>query len=530
MMNSRRKRRQGRRSMLTCESLEGRVVLTYAGPSSVLGSLTYVGVVTTPIVSGPIAVVPIEPPAPLPVAASWLGGAGTLPVTFPTNLPGFKPLETDLQALETELQSLAGKSGVTIADLQSLTSDSLTISQAGFSFEGKSLNPVISELAVAVAGGSSTAQAQSDFAALFSGSNVTTATIASTFADLVKTIGDSGVTTTDLSAVASDEAAIQSDLSKLRMPWTADGEAWLDQVTSTPETLSLSTAVTSPAPVAATILPLLPVIPQPIIVSPFGANSFLGSLSTAGVVTSPVLLPPRIGIPLPILDPPGVSVPPIENALAAVTVLPNIPATSSGAWSQLQTDVQKLQTELQSLAAKSGLTIADLESLTVDSQTITKGGFFFNEQSLNKAISELATAVAGGSSTAQAQSDFAALFSGSNVATATINTAFADLTKAIQDSAVLPGDLTTVAADQAAIQTDLKNLFPGKAGGGTGSGSTGTGSGGTTGTGSGTGSTGSKSGHKKVVGHHKAHAGGHVVVLKRVKALHGRELGRSRKH
>ena len=52
---------------------------------------------------------------------------------------------------------------------------------------------------------------------------------------------------------------------------------------------------------------------------------------------------------------------------------------------------------------------------------------------------------------------------------------------------MVPNDLTTVAADQAAIQADLKNLFPGKGGGtggGTGTGTTGTG------TGTGTGTTG----------------------------------------
>lgn len=81
---------------------------------------------------------------------------------------------------------------------------------------------------------------------------------------------------------------------------------------------------------------------------------------------------------------------------------------SSGAYSQLRADVQKLQTELQSLAAKSGLTIADLENLANDSQAINQAGFFFNVQSLDKAVSELATAVAGGTSTAQAQTDFAA--------------------------------------------------------------------------------------------------------------------------
>jgi hypothetical protein len=253
-----------------------------------------------------------------------------------------------------------------------------------------------------------------------------------------------------------------------------------------------------------------------------------------GVVTSPVVLPPANVVPVPLPVPPAISVPPMQSALAAVTGLPNIPATSSGAWSQLETDVQKLETELQGLAAKSGLTIADLQSLTNDAQAIGQAGFFFNVQSLNKTVSELATAVAGGTSTAQAQADFTALFSGSSVSTTTINTAFGDLTKAIHDSAVLPGDLTTVAADQAAIQADLKNLFPGKSGGtGTGTGTTGTGTGGTTGTGTGTGSTGSDGGHKKPGSRHKGHAAGqHVVVLKKAKpaAGHAAKLSRAKRH
>ena len=100
MMNSRRKRRQGRRSMLACESLEGRLVLSYAGPSSLLGSLTYVGVVTTPIVSEPTPIAPVEPAMPVSAVASWLGGVGTQPVKFPIDSPAFKQLETDLQRLK----------------------------------------------------------------------------------------------------------------------------------------------------------------------------------------------------------------------------------------------------------------------------------------------------------------------------------------------------------------------------------------------------------------------------------------------
>src|SRR5262249_49541032 len=156
-----------------------------------------------------------------------------------------------------------------------------------------------------------------------------------------------------------------------------------------------------------------------------------------------------------------------------VTILPRplflLPLTSSpvGGDSQLQIDEQKLQMELKSLAAKSGVTIADLQNLAADSQTINQAGFHFDGHSLNKVISELATAVAGGASTSQAQTDFTALFSGSHVPATMIDKAFSDLTKAIQDSKVVPDDLTTVAADQAAIQADLKNMNPGN-GDGTG--------------------------------------------------------------
>ena len=124
---------------------------------------------------------------------------------------------------------------MTIADLQNLTNDSQAIAQAGFHFDATTLNPVISELAVAVAGGASTSQAQSDFAALFSSnSNVSSTTITNTFNDLVKAITDSGVTTTDLSTVAADEAAIQSDLTGLPHGWVSPGELWLDQVGGDP--------------------------------------------------------------------------------------------------------------------------------------------------------------------------------------------------------------------------------------------------------------------------------------------------------
>ena len=159
-------------------------------------------------------------------------------------------------------------------------------------------------------------------------------------------------------------------------------------------------------------------------------SSLLSSLTHAGVVTSPVGSP--LELPMPMT--------PVANT------------GTSSPWTKLSTDIRSLITELQSLAAKSGLTVSDLQSLTSDSQSIAQAGFYFNSQTLNPVISELATAVAGGSSITQPDSDFSALFSGSGVSASVIATTSSDVVKAIQDSNVTPTDLKTVAGDEAAIR------------------------------------------------------------------------------
>ncbi len=213
---------------------------------------------------------------------------------------------------------------------------------------------------------------------------------------------------------------------------------------------------------AQSLVNTLPVISVPLLVSP-GVSAILpwsgdlfGSLNYVGVVTGPVVAPPATSAP-----------------------------SSSGSWGakfqQLQTDVSALQTELQSLASKSGLTVAELQSLEEDSQSISQAGVHIMPSALNKVISELATAVAGNMSTSQAESDWNALFTGSSPSTTVITGIFNDLVKAIGSSSVTTTDLTTVANDEAAIQTDLKKLFSGNSGS-TGSGSSsGSSSGSTTG-------------------------------------------------
>ena len=117
------------------EALENRVVLSGAGGGSLLGSLSYAGVVTSPVI------VPAETTIP------------RLPGTSTTVSSELTQLNTDVQALLNDLQTLAAKSGVTIADLELLTTDSQSIAQRGLHFSSQTLNPVISELATAVAGG-----------------------------------------------------------------------------------------------------------------------------------------------------------------------------------------------------------------------------------------------------------------------------------------------------------------------------------------------------------------------------------------
>jgi hypothetical protein len=478
----------------SCESLEQRVVLSdWGGGNSLAAALAHVGVVTGPVEVGS------------PSAEARHDGSS-----------GNSQLQTDLKALQTELQGLAAKSGLTVADLAALDADSQAIAQAGFRFDRTSLQKLVSELATAVAGNSSTTQAQNDFTALFSGSSVASTTITSAFNHLVKAIQDSGVTAADLTTVAADQAAVQTDLkSASGSGEDGFGGGWIGDV---------------------------------------DAEGFGGSLAAAlahvGVVSSPSEFGGALEGPW--------------NASAPQTsqlVLDTQPLQIEGPWSTgasqaspLGKDIQALQTELQSLAAKSGLTVADESRLASDSQAIAQAGFRINPQNLEKVTSELATAVAAGSSTSQAQTDFAALFSGSSVAQTTITTAFNDMVEAIHDSGVTSTDLTTVANDQAAIQNDLTSLCNGKPGtGGTsnsgggsnssGSGST-TGSGGTTGSGTtnpplptGSGNTASGSGSGGETTHSGAtknskgashHAAGHhkTVVHASVKAHAAKALDR----
>jgi trimeric autotransporter adhesin len=408
-----RKRNRNRRALLRCEPLEGRVVLANGLlPASLLGSLANAGVVIAPIFNPNAAndvseaLLPLYPGAAVPAAPQ-----------LPTGLS--PQIDADQQALQTELQTLSAKSAATIQDLQNLTADSQSIAQTGFTFNGNTLNPVISELATAVAGGASTSQAQADFSALFSGSSVSQTSIDSAFADLVKAIQDSGVTTTDLATVASDEAAIIVDISNLSTPPLV------------PITTSSTAGVPPPnpffapgtSPTGATVHTIVP----------FNGATLINGLAAIGVVTTPVVTGQE-------------TTPPTGSPLA-------------GQYAQLQTDAQTLSTELDGMAAKSGLTVGDLQNLANDAQQTGPTFALIDAGGLRSVLTELATAISTGASTAQAQTDFISLFgTASVVSTATLDAAFKDLAKAIQDSNINSSDLAAVAGDQAAIESDEVNL------------------------------------------------------------------------
>ena len=378
-------RRRFRSGSMFGEHLEQRLVLSDWGGDLLGSALNAIGVVTGPVV----------------VQNSSSSTSSSSGQT--------SQLRTDVQALQTELASLAAKSGVTVADLTSLAADSQAIAQAGARIDVKSLDSSVNELATAIAAGTSTTQAQTDFAAVFASTSVSQATITQAFTDLSKAITDSGVNSTDLTTVATDQAAIQTDLSSL--PWGgffAGNGVFGDGFEGGP----FGGVFEGPA-----------------------GGSLAAALSSIGVETGTVT---------------------------------TVSASVHGPWggdggqtSQFRTDIQALQTELASLASKSGVTVADLTSLAADSQAIAQAGARIDVKSLDSAVNELATAIAGGTSTTQAQTDFAAVFASTSVSQATITQAFTDLSKAITDSGVTSTDLATVAKDQAAIQSDLSNLGSG---------------------------------------------------------------------
>jgi hypothetical protein len=366
-------KRPDRHGAPSCESLEGRVVLSNWGGADLLGGLSQIGVVTTVLDVG----------GPRGGQSRFDGGSAQ------NSQPN-----TDLQTLQTKIQSLAAKSGVTVADLSALTSDSQAIATAGGGLKVDNLKTVLSTIATAVAGGGDATQAQADFNALFSGSKVDQTTIDKTFNDLVQTIKDSKITTADLADFASAVAAVPNMGSPMNGPGDAGAPGWFNGA------------------------------------GPQG-DLLTASLANAGVAAA--------------------------SSSTAQQATPSGPGDGTQS-SQLKTDLDKLRTDMQTVTAKSGVTSSDLDQIKTDAQNIASAGLKIDPKSLQTAINTLVAAVAAGSDTTKAQADFNALFSGSSVSRTVIDQTFNDLVQTIKDSKITSDDATLIADDQAAVQKDFAAL------------------------------------------------------------------------
>jgi hypothetical protein len=379
-------RRPGRQGSPSCESLEGRVVLSNWGGADLVGGLAQIGVVTTSVLGD----VGGHPGGMMAPGGGQASGADA---------------DSDLQALQTKVQELAAKSDVTVADLSALASDSKAIETAGGGIKADDLNAVLSSLATAVAGGGDTSQAQSDFNALFADSKVDQDAIDKTFADLVQTIQDSNITTTDLTDFATAVSALPKPGDAMKDPGFGGAPGGFNFNGAGPQ-----------------------------------GDALTASLAKAGVMAAPT-------------DQQG----------------GDAGATAPGGGSksdQLQTDLDKLRTDQQTVSAKSEVTSDDLDQLKTDYKDITTAGLQLDPKSLQTVVNDLVTVVAGGGDTSQVQSDFNALFADSKVDQTVIDQTFDDLVQTIQDSKITADDASLIADDQAAVQADLDALPQGGPGGG----------------------------------------------------------------
>lgn len=124
----------------------------------------------------------------------------------------------------------------------------------------------------------------------------------------------------------------------------------------------------------------------------------------------------------------------------------------------LTTATTKMQTDQQALAAKSSVTVADINAVMTDSKAIADAGATLDKTALDAAMNTLARAVASGSDTTEAKTAFDALFTGTTVSQTTIDQTFTDLVKVITDSNVTTEDLDLIASDKAAITTAQQAL------------------------------------------------------------------------
>ena len=131
---------------------------------------------------------------------------------------------------------------------------------------------------------------------------------------------------------------------------------------------------------------------------------------------------------------------------------------------QLTQDLQKLQTDVQSVLSGSTVTDAQRQALGTDLRSLHEAGFRPDKDALSPVVDSLFKSLADGTydsdaSVAQSiQTSFQGLFTGSTVDQTLIDKTYADLVAVARNLNISSEELATLDADRAAIKADLERL------------------------------------------------------------------------
>ncbi|MDX2036750.1 MAG: hypothetical protein SFX72_08865 [Isosphaeraceae bacterium] len=125
---------------------------------------------------------------------------------------------------------------------------------------------------------------------------------------------------------------------------------------------------------------------------------------------------------------------------------------------ELSADIEKLRTDLQTLASRSSVTISDLASLREIDRSIVEAGLGLDETRLDAAVESLARAIAGGMDPASAEAELRSVLIDGGMTEDAAGVALSAVSAVIRKSNVSVADLDLIEADRAAVKEELDKL------------------------------------------------------------------------
>lgn len=135
-----------------------------------------------------------------------------------------------------------------------------------------------------------------------------------------------------------------------------------------------------------------------------------------------------------------------------------------GPHQQLDAQMATLRVDMIFAQTGSTVTVAQRTALKTDLRSLEKSGFRVDKVAVDPVVTSLLTTLADGSYNKVAgvstknHNDFKALFAGSSVSQATIDTTYQDLVTVARGLNISTKQLATLTTDQAAVQASLKSL------------------------------------------------------------------------